>query len=152
MQTYFFPFDPRRARAYLFVGACLLAILCAWALADLRSGQGFMAEARVGMSLGLLLAFGVALFRLRPRPGWGITVASRGLSVARPFSLNRLDLHWGQVAQVERLGRDRQAVLSLRLHEEGRVVISRRLFANEAEFQALAQVLEERVTPVSYDA
>ncbi|WAM26771.1 hypothetical protein [Myxococcus sp. NMCA1] len=93
----FYAFDPRATRIALFVGACVLAVLTAWALADARDAGGVQAMARAGVSAGLMLTFLVSFHRLRPRTGWGVTVDARGVRVARPFSQKELDLHWGRL-------------------------------------------------------
>lgn len=147
----FYAFDPRATRIGLFVGACVLAVLAAWAMADAREGGGLQAMARAGVSAGLMLAFLVSFHRLRPRSGWGVTVDARGVNVARPFSRNALELHWGQIDSVRRLGR-RGNVLGLFLKEEGRVLVTRHLFARRAVFEELIAALEERLPPPRFDA
>jgi hypothetical protein len=147
----FYAFDPRATRLGLFLGACALAVLTAWALADSRAGGGIQAMARAGVSAGLMLAFLFAFHRLRPREGWGVTLTPRGVTVARPFSKNALDLHWGQIDSVRRLGR-RGNVLGLFLKEEGRVLVTRHLFARRAVFEELIAALEERLPPPRFDA
>ncbi|MCP3099147.1 hypothetical protein LZ198_09730 [Myxococcus sp. K15C18031901] len=147
----FYAFDPRATRIGLFLGACVLAVLTAWALADARSGGGTLAMARAGVSLGLMLAFLLAFHRLRPRSGWGVTLDTRGVRVARPFSARELDLHWGQIDSVRRLGR-RGDVLGLFLKEEGRVLVTRHLFARKAVFEELIAALEDRLPPSRFDA
>jgi hypothetical protein len=105
MEPRFYSFDPRPTRRALFVGACALAILSAWALADARSsGNAPLAVARAGITGGLMFAFVFAWHRLRPRPGWGVTLSTRGVQVARPFTGGQLQLAWGQIDSVRRLG------------------------------------------------
>ncbi|WP_338872066.1 hypothetical protein [Myxococcus stipitatus] len=147
----FFAFDPRATRIALFLGACVLAVLTAWALANARDGGGVQDMARAGVSAGLMFAFLVALHRLRPRSGWGVTLDVRGVRVARPFSSRELDLHWGQIDSVRRLGR-RGDVLGLFLKEEGRVLVTRHLFARKAVFEELISALEDRLPPPRFDA
>ncbi|MCP3136712.1 hypothetical protein [Pyxidicoccus xibeiensis] len=147
----FFAFDPRATRLGLFLGACVLAVLSAWAVADFRDGGGTQSMARAGVSAGLMLAFLVAFHRLRPRSGWGVTLDARGVRVARPFSRNALDLHWGQIDSVRRLGR-RGNVLALSLGEEGRVLVTRHLFARKAVFEELISALEDRLPPPRLDS
>lgn len=147
----FFAFDPRATRIALFLGACVLAVLTAWALANARDGGGVQDMARAGVSAGLMFAFLVALHRLRPRSGWGVTLDARGVRVARPFSSRELDLHWGQIDSVRRLGR-RGDVLGLFLKEEGRVLVTRHLFARKAVFEELISALEDRLPPPRFDA
>ncbi|WP_342377941.1 hypothetical protein NVS55_01360 [Myxococcus stipitatus] len=147
----FFAFDPRATRIALFLGACVLAVLTAWALANARDGGGVQDMARAGVSAGLMFAFLVALHRLRPRSGWGVTLDARGVRVARPFSSRELDLHWGQIDSVRRLGR-KGDVLGLFLKEEGRVLVTRHLFARKAVFDELLAALEDRLPPPRLDA
>ncbi|AGC41619.1 hypothetical protein MYSTI_00260 [Myxococcus stipitatus DSM 14675] len=147
----FFAFDPRATRIALFLGACVLAVLTAWALANARDGGGVQDMARAGVTAGLMFAFLVALHRLRPRSGWGVTLDARGVRVARPFSSRELDLHWGQIDSVRRLGR-KGDVLGLFLKEEGRVLVTRHLFARKAVFEELLSALEDRLPPPRLDA
>jgi hypothetical protein len=151
MESRFFAYDPRPIRRALFVGACLLVILSAWALADARGDGSPLALARVGVTVGLLLVFLFAWHRLRPRPGWGVTLGTRGVELARPFTGTRLRLSWGSIATVRRLGH-REDVLGFFLEEGGRVLLTRHLFPSRATFGELAASLEERKPPPSYDA
>src|SRR5215218_1548790 len=149
MDACFFPYDPRRTRLLLFLGACVLAVLLAWALTAARAGGGTPAQVRAALCAGLLLLFLLARFRLRPRAGWGVVLATRGVSVARPLAGEPVTLAWGQIARVRRTGR-KDGVLALWLQDEGaeaagRVLVSRQLFADAAHFEALATALEERV-------
>jgi len=151
VESRFFAYNPRLTRRALFVGACLLAILSAWALADARGDASPLAMARVGVTGGLMLAFAYAWHRLRPRSGWGVTLSSRGVDVARPFSGTHLQLSWGAIATVRRLGR-KEEVLGLFLEEGGRVLVARHLFPSRSAFGELAAALEERKPPPRYDA
>jgi hypothetical protein len=151
MTPRFFSFDPRPTRIGLFLGACLLAILTAGALADYRGGGGLLAMARAGISAGLLLTFLVSLHRLRPRADWGVTLDHAGVKVARPFSGQPLELHWGQIDSVRRLGR-KGGVLGLFLKEEGRVLVTRHLFPRKAVYEELIAALEDRLPPSRFDA
>jgi hypothetical protein len=152
MEPRFYAFDPRFTRRALFVGACVLAILSAWALADARSsGNAPLVVARAGLSGGLMLAFAFAWHRLRPRPGWGVTINARGVLVARPFTRGELQLSWGQIGSVRRLGAKKD-VLGLFLEEGGRVLVARHLFPSRDTFADLAAVLEERKPAPRYDA
>jgi hypothetical protein len=152
MDPRFFAFNPRSTRIALFLGACALAVLTAWAMAASRQGGEPFAEARAGISAGLMLLFLFAFHRLRPRPDWGITLGPLGVRVARPFSNARpLELTWAQIGSVRRLGR-RGDVLGLFFHEEGRVLVPRHLFPRRAVFEELVSALEERVPTPRYDA
>ncbi|RKH72871.1 hypothetical protein D7X96_04095 [Corallococcus interemptor] len=151
MTPRFFPFDPRPTRIALILGACLLAVLTAWALADYRGGGGLVAMARAGISAGLMLTFLVSVHRLRPRQEWGITLDAAGVRVARPFSGQPLELRWGQLDSVRRVGR-KGSVLGLFLKEEGRVLVTRHLFARKAVYEELIAALEDRLPPSRFDA
>ncbi len=152
MEPRFFPFDPRPIRRALFLGACVLAILSAWALADARRASNVpLATARAGVTGGLMFAFVYAWHRLRPRPGWGVTLSTRGVEVARPFSAGQLQLSWGQIDSVRRMGKAGD-VLGLFLVEGGRILVTRRLFSSPAHYGELAAALEERKPAPRYDA
>ena len=152
MEPRFYAFDPRPTRRALFVGACVLAILSAWALADARTqGNAPLAVARAGITGGLMLAFVFAWHRLRPRPGWGVTLSARGVALARPFTGSQLQLSWGQIDSVRRLGR-KEDVLGLFLDEGGRVLVTRHLFPSRTAFGELAAALEERKPAPRFDA
>jgi hypothetical protein len=98
-----------------------------------------------------MLAFVFAWHRLRSRPGWGVTLSTRGVQVARPFTGSQLQLSWGQIDSVRRLGR-KEDVLGLFLDEGGRVLVTRHLFASRSVFGELAAALEERKPAPRYDA
>lgn len=152
MNSRFFAFNPRSTRMALFLGACALAVLTAWALAAVRQGTAPLAGARAGISAGLLLLFLYAFHRLRPRPGWGITLGPLGVSVARPFSrASPMELTYSQIGAVRRLGR-KGDVLGLFFHEQGRVLVPRHLFPRRDVFEELISALEERLPPPSHDA
>jgi hypothetical protein len=152
MDPRFFAFNPRPTRIALFLGACALAVLTAWALADARHSAEPFAEARAGITAGLMLVFLYAFHRLRPRPGWGITLSPMGVRVARPFSNARpMELTWAQLAAVRRLGR-KGDVLGLFFQEQGRVLVPRHLFSGRAVFEELISALEERLPPPRHDA
>jgi hypothetical protein len=152
MDSRFFDFNPRPTRIALFVGACVLAVLTAWALAAARQATEPFAEARAGITAGLMLVFLYAFHRLRPRPEWGVTLGPMGVRVARPFSNAKpLELMWTQIGAVRRLGR-KGDVLGLFFHEQGRVLVPRHLFARKAVFEELISALEERLPPPRHDA
>jgi hypothetical protein len=152
MESRFFAFNPRPTRIALFLGACVLAVLTAWAMASARHATEPFAEARAGITAGLMLVFLYAFHRLRPRPDWGVTLGAMGVRVARPFSNSRpMELTWTQIGAVRRLGR-KGDVLGLFLHEQGRLLVPRHLFARRAVFEELFSALEERLPPPRYDA
>lgn len=148
----FFAFNPRPTRIALVLGACLLAVLTAWALAAARQSVEPFAEARAGISAGLMFLFLYAFHRLRPRSEWGVTLGPLGVRVARPFSnAQPLELTYAQLSEVRRLGR-KGDVLGLFFHEQGRVLVTRHLFARRAVFDELISALEERLPPPRHDA
>ena len=98
-----------------------------------------------------MCTFVFAWHRLRPRPGWGITLSPRGVEVARPFTGSRLQLSWGEIDSVRRLGR-KEDLLCLYLDEGGRVLVTRHLFASREAFGDLSAALEERKPPPRFDA
>jgi hypothetical protein len=152
MDSRFYAFNPRPTRWALGLGACALAVLTAWALAASRHGAEPFAEARAGLTAGLMLVFLYAFHRLRPRPEWGITLGPLGVKVARPFSNTQaLELGWSQLGTVRRLGR-KGDVLGLFFREQGRVLVTRHLFARRAIFEELVSALEKRVPTPPYDA
>lgn len=147
----FFAFHPRSTRIALVLGGCLLAVLTAWAMAAARQTGEPFAEARAGISAGLMFLFLYAFHRLRPRPQWGITLGPMGVRVARPFSNEKpMEFTYAQLSSVRRLGR-KGDVLGL-FHEQGRILITRHLFPSRAVFEELISALEERVPPSRYDA
>lgn len=152
MEPRFFAFDPRPIRRAFFGGACVLAILSAWAFADARTAHNApLAMARAGATGGLMLAFVFAWHRLRPRPGWGVMLSTRGVELARPFSGGQLQLSWGQIEAVRRLG-PKGDVLGMFLGERERVLVTRHLFASRQAYAELASALEARKPAPRYDA
>jgi hypothetical protein len=152
MDPRFFAFNPRPTRIALFLGACALAVLTAWAMAAARQDSEPFAEARAGIAAGLMLLFLYAFHRLRPRPEWGIALGPLGVRVSRPFSnAQPMELAWSQIGAVRRLGR-KGDVLGLFLQEQGRVLVTRHLFPRRAVFNELVSALEERLPPPRYDA
>jgi hypothetical protein len=152
MDSRFFAFNPRPTRIALFLGACLLAVLTAWALAAARQATEPFAGARAGITFGLMLFFLYTFHRLRPRPDWGVTLGPMGVRVARPFSKSPpLEVTWAQLGGVRRLGR-KGDVLGLFFQEQGRLLVPRHLFARKAVFEELISALEERLPPPRHDA
>jgi len=152
MDSRFFAFNPRPTRLALVLGACLLAVLTAWAMAAARQSAEPSAEARAGISAGLMFLFLYAFHRLRPRPEWGVTLGPLGVRVARPFSNAKpMELPYAQLSAVRRLGR-KGDVLGLFFHEQGRVLVPRHLFPRTAVFEELFSALEERLPPPRHDA
>jgi hypothetical protein len=152
MDSRFFAFNPRPTRIALFLGACALAVLTAWALAAARQATEPLAEARAGISGGLMLVFLAVFHRLRPRPEWGVTLSSLGVRVARPFTNAKpLEVTWVQLNGVRRLGR-KGDVLGLFFNEKDRLLVTRHLFARRVVFEELISALEERLPPPEHDA
>lgn len=151
MEPRFFAFNPRSVRLALALGACMLAILSAWAVAEARVSGATLAAARAGVTGGMLLLFVLAWHRLRPRPGWGITLSPRGVQLSRPFTGSSYQLAWGQISSVRRLG-PQGDVLGLFLEEGGQVIVTRHLFPSRTAFGELASALEERKPPQRFDA
>jgi len=120
---------------------------------DLCGGTGdlALAVARAGLTGGLMLAFVFAWHRLRPRPGWGVTLSPRGVLLARPLTGSQLHLAWGQIDAVRRLGH-KGDTLGLFLDEGARVLVTRHLFPSRRAFGELASALEERKPAPRYDA
>lgn len=148
---HFFPYDPRRARWALVGCAVVCVVLGAWTLASARQTADVGAWARLGLLMGLLGAFGYVLFRIRPRPGWGVKVEPLGFTFQRPLSGDEVHLVWSQIAEVRRDGRRREKLLIL-VRPEGRVLLQRHLFASAEVFEALTRALEAKMPPARYDA
>ena len=148
----FFGFNPRGARRALWVGAVACVALAAWALANARLGAERLGEARAGAAGGLAIAFAYALFRLRPRPGWGIALQPLALVVARPFSGEPLELAWSSVSLVRREGAGSRRTLVVFLKVGGRVLIPQHLFADASAFDAAVAAISARVEPPRFDA
>jgi hypothetical protein len=151
MEPRFFAFNPRSVRRALALGACLLAILSAWALAEARATRAVLSAARAGLTGGLLFTFAFSWHRLRPRPGWGITLSPRGVELSRPLTGSSYQLPWGRISSVRRLGRQGD-MLGLFLEEGGQVIVTRHLFPSRTAFGELAAALEERKPPQRFDA
>lgn len=147
----FFPFNPRVARAGFLLGALGCAALTAWAAWGALHHTERMGEARAGISAGLMLAFFYAVLRLRPRLGWGVTLGTRELTVARPLSSEPIHLPWSRVERVLRVGKSQDTLVVL-LEDQGRVLIARHLFARRSTFEALCAALRERVPEPRLDA
>jgi len=151
MSDDFFPFNPRAARLGFLLGALGCVGLVLWAVLGTLHHTERMGEARAAVSLGLMLAFLYARFRLRPRPGWGVTLGPQGLTVARPLSPGALEVPWERVQRIVRTGRRRDALLVL-LEDEQRILIARHLFARKSTFEALLEALQKRVPEPVLDA
>ena len=60
-------------------------------------------------------------------------MSARGVALARPFTGSQLQLSWGQIDSVRRLG-SKEDVLGLFLDEGGRVLVTRHLFPSRTAF------------------
>ena len=146
----FIPFDPRAARSLLTLGVLGCAAATAWALYDAASAMR-LAEARAGISAGLLLAFFYVRHRLRPREGWGVFFTPEALVVARPLSGDVAAVPWANVRGVARAGK-RRDVLVVLLDEDRRVLLPRHLFPSAQAFDELVAAVEERSPKPHFDA
>ena len=149
--TAFFPFNPRAARLGFMLGALGCAGLALWALWGARHGTERMGEARAAVSVGLLLAFLYAFYRLRPRQGWGVGIDKDGLTMARPLSPGAIELPWQRITRVLRTGK-RENVLIVLLDDDQRVLIGRHLFARQSDFELLFAALRTQVPEPVFDA
>ncbi len=141
----FFPYHPLKLRAALTFGALGSLTLGAWALAAAaRSGSG-LEFARAGICLGLLASMLYIHLKLRPRPGWGVSVEPTRLQVSRPIE-GQIEIPWSAVTQVKRNGRQRDTLVVF-LGDERRVLVPQHLFASKAEFEKAAQAIEGRMQP-----
>jgi hypothetical protein len=138
--TGFFPFHPLRLRRGLLVGAVMGLALTGWALLGAVGQTEPLGEARAGVSFGLALAFLYARFRLRPRPGWGLTLTPEGFQLSRPLSATPIQAPWTEVASARRLG-PRPVAIAVLFSGDRRVLIPRHLFASEADFERAASAL-----------
>ena len=147
----FYPFNPRLLRLAFFLCACASAALAALSASAARASGELLDWARAGISLGLLLAFGVVLWRLRPRKGYGVVVEPLTLTISRPLSEGTWQVVWSQVAEVRRDGK-RKERLMLVMRPEGRLILQRHLFPSAAAFDTLTAALTEKLSPPRYDA
>jgi len=134
--------------------ACALCalVLSAWTAAGLRGHWSLLGAARLGLSLGLLAAFLVPYFKLRPRAGWGVELGLHELKIARPLSDTPLAIPWEQVAHVARIGKRKQQLMVVLDPSPGRILVARHLFARRSEFDALATELTARKPAPRLDA
>ncbi len=151
---HFFPYDPRGMRFALFFSAAVCAVLAAWALSTVTSGlsPGATDWARLGVAVGLGMAFAVMLLKLRPRKGWGVSFSPEGITVSRPLSRAApMEIPWENVAEVRRQGKKRDKLVVV-LQPEGRVLLGRHLFPTKVRYEALAEALEKRAPQRRLDA
>lgn len=148
----FFPFHPRAIRLGMLACAVCALALAAWTAAGMRGHWTLLGAARLGLSLGLLAAFLVPYFRLKPRPGWGVELGERELKIARPLSDSLLEIPWEHVSHVTRIGKRRQQLMVVLGPQNGRILLARHLFANPRDFDALASELTLRKPAPRLDA
>jgi hypothetical protein len=149
--TQHFAFNPVRLRRGFVLCAFLCTLPGALSVRAVAGGAGLPAQVRAGLCVGLLLASGVIAYRLRPRKGWGVTLDDQGFGLGRASGQPPLRVMWPQVESVQVLGPDRSEV-ALFWNEGRRVLVSRRLFAHPADFQAFLRALEKHVPPPTQDA
>src|SRR5690348_10826272 len=106
MADRFFPFDPRGTRQSFLAGAIACAALTLWATVAALSQSERLAALRAVACAALMVAFAYGWFRLRPRDGWGVTLGSNGIALARPFSGEPIVVEWRYLtgARRERTG------------------------------------------------
>lgn len=147
----FYPYHPLRFRLMFLGAAVTCAAITGWALYNDLRGAEKMAEARAGLSAGLMFAFLYAFFRLRPKAGWGVEVEPLRLLISKPFQGEPTRLLWSEVAQVLRGGKRRNHLL-LFLDSGGRIIIPAHLFSKRADFESLYAFALEKVPPPKLDA
>lgn len=138
----FFPYHPLRLRLWLGAGLLVALVLTGWAVWAFVETQAPRDILRAGLSMGLAAAMGLALFRFRPRAGWGVRVTPRSVLISRPRG-GLIEVPWTSVKEVRRFG-DRRDTIGLWLDEEQRVLVPAHLFARRAHFEALAAAIDER--------
>jgi hypothetical protein len=142
VSTDFFPYHPLRLRLWLAAGllaSLALTLWALWAFVDTQSPRDIL---RAGLSMGLVAAMGWALFRLRPRAGWGVQVTPLSVLVSKAQG-GLIEVPWSAVKEVRRLGEKRDT-LGLWLDEERRVLVPAHLFARREHFEAFASAIDER--------
>lgn len=140
----FFPYHPLRLRLWLTGGLIASLALTAWAVISFVGTDTPREILRAGLSSGLAAAFGVAVFRAGPKPGWGVKVTPLAVLVSRPGGKGVIEVPWSAVKEVRRFG-DKRDTLGLWLDEQERVLIPAHLFARRADFEALARAIDDRM-------
>lgn len=149
--TRFFPFHPLRIRITFLACALLCAAITAWALYNAMHSEERLAEARGGLSAGLMFAFLYAFWSLRPKEGWGVEVEPLRIIIARPFRGAPTRLLWAEIEQIHLGGKKRDKLL-LFLEGGGRVMVPGHLFAHDDDFRALCDLARQKVSPTKFDA
>ena len=151
-EPHFFPYHPRRIRIAMFCGAIAALVLGAAALAQARAAPSLVGTTRAAICFGLMLAFLVPFFRLKPREGWGIELTEREVKVARPFTGQPIVLGWEDIAYARRSGKAKRTLLLMLDPPPQRVVVARQLFPSARDFEALCEALENVKPPPRLDA
>lgn len=146
----FFPYHPRRFRLWLSAGLLASLALAAWAVTGFSQVDAPREVLRAGLSLGLAGGFGLWLWRLRPREGWGVQLTPAAVVVSRPRG-GRIEVPWSDVRELRRLGEKRDT-LALWLDDAHRVLVPAHLFARREDFEALVRCVEDRLPAPRYDA
>jgi hypothetical protein len=141
----FFPYHTLKLRVALAFGALCALTLGAWALASAVHSEKGLEFARAGICLGLLASMLYVHLKLRPRPGWGVSVEPTRLQVSRPIE-GQIEIPWSAVTQVRRGGRGRDTLV-VSVGDEKQVLVPSHLFASKAEFERVARAIEERMQP-----
>ena len=119
-------------------------MLTVWAALGFASTGEPREILRAGLSLGLTAAMGLAVYRLRPRAGWGVEVSALGVKVSRPRGAGAIELSWNDVTEIRRTG-ERRDTLAVWLGDQRRVLIPSLLFPRRDAFEAVARALEARM-------
>ena len=147
----FYPYHPLRFRL-MFLGAALLcAGITGWALYNSVNGSESLAEARGGISAGLMFACFYVFLRLRPKAGWGVETEPLRIVISKPFRGEPTRILWSEVSQVLRGGKKRNHLL-LFLENGGRIILPGHLFAKREDFEALYAFAIDKVPPPKLDA
>ena len=147
----FYPYHPLRFRLAFLAAGLVCAAITGWALYNSMSGNEKLAEARAGISAGLMFAFFYAFIRLRPKAGWGVEVEPLRLVISKPFKGEPTRILWTEIAQVLRGGKKRNHLL-LFLDTGGRIILPAHLFARREDFEALYAFAIDKVPPPKLDA
>ena len=146
----FHPFNPRAVRFAFLGGAAACAAIVLWAGAAAARGFERYGEARAGVAAGLMFAFLFAFFRLRPRPGWGLSVEPLKVSLSRPLTTGAIELAPAEVLRLQRDPRGKQVALLLRNGQ--RILLARHLFASRRDFDEAVRALGDWKPEPSGDA
>lgn len=139
----FFPYHPRGWRLRLAFAMACTVVLLAWAVAGVVASGAVLEVMRVGASVGLLAALFTVWLRLRPRPGWGVTVGPLSLGVSRALG-GQTELLWVDVEQARWVDAERRGFVVLASEGETlrQVLLARHLFPSKDEFEAVVRAIE----------